>query len=43
MEKTEKGELDILTGFQLLDEDFRILYAMGGKNTVKENVYILTK
>ena len=26
-----------------LDEDFRILYATGGKNTVKENVYILTK
>jgi len=26
-----------------LDEDMRILYAIGGKNTVVENVYILTK
>ena len=26
-----------------LDENFRILYAIGGKNTVKENVYILEK
>jgi hypothetical protein len=26
-----------------LDEDFRILYAIGGKNTIKENVYILEK
>eukprot|EP00584_Thalassiosira_punctigera_P002561 CAMPEP_0172546194 /NCGR_PEP_ID=MMETSP1067-20121228/15990_1 /TAXON_ID=265564 ORGANISM="Thalassiosira punctigera, Strain Tpunct2005C2" /NCGR_SAMPLE_ID=MMETSP1067 /ASSEMBLY_ACC=CAM_ASM_000444 /LENGTH=226 /DNA_ID=CAMNT_0013333087 /DNA_START=28 /DNA_END=708 /DNA_ORIENTATION=- len=26
-----------------LDEDFRILYAVGGKNTEKENIYILAK
>lgn len=26
-----------------LDESFRILYAIGGKNTTKENVYILRK
>lgn len=26
-----------------LDENIRILYAIGGKNTVKENIYILTK
>ena len=26
-----------------LDENFRILYAIGGKNTVKENIYILEK
>lgn len=26
-----------------LDDNFRILYAIGGKNTVKENVYILAK
>jgi hypothetical protein len=26
-----------------LDDDLRILYAVGGKNTVKENIYILTK
>lgn len=26
-----------------LDEDLRILYAAGGKNTVKENIYILAK
>lgn len=26
-----------------LDDDFRILYAIGGKNAVKENIYILSK
>jgi hypothetical protein len=26
-----------------LDEDVRILYAQGGKNTVLENIYILAK
>eukprot|EP00465_Bigelowiella_longifila_P003911 CAMPEP_0185264478 /NCGR_PEP_ID=MMETSP1359-20130426/23207_1 /TAXON_ID=552665 /ORGANISM="Bigelowiella longifila, Strain CCMP242" /LENGTH=276 /DNA_ID=CAMNT_0027853103 /DNA_START=1 /DNA_END=831 /DNA_ORIENTATION=+ len=26
-----------------LDDDFRILYAMGGKNQEQENIYILTK
>lgn len=26
-----------------LDDNFRILYAIGGKNTVKENIYILEK
>ena len=26
-----------------IDENFRILYAQGGKNTVKENIYILAK
>ena len=26
-----------------LDDDFRILYAIGGKNTEKENIYILAK
>ena len=26
-----------------LDDNMRILYAIGGKNTVVENVYILTK
>mmetsp|Transcript_7077 Transcript_7077/g.11659 ORF Transcript_7077/g.11659 Transcript_7077/m.11659 type:complete len:274 (-) Transcript_7077:182-1003(-) len=26
-----------------LDDDFRILYAMGGKNQEKENIYILSK
>jgi hypothetical protein len=26
-----------------LDENFRVLYAMGGKNLAKENIYILTK
>jgi hypothetical protein len=26
-----------------LDENFRILYALGGKNSIKENVYILSK
>lgn len=29
--------------FTYLDEDLRILYAAGGKNTAKENVYILSK
>ena len=26
-----------------IDENFRILYAQGGKNTIKENIYILAK
>jgi PAP_fibrillin len=26
-----------------IDDDLRILYAIGGKNTVKENVYILAR
>ena len=26
-----------------LDDDFRILYAAGGKNVPKENIYILAK
>jgi len=26
-----------------LDESMRILYAQGGKNTVAENIYILSK
>jgi len=29
--------------FTYVDADFRILYAQGGKNTVKENIYILAK
>ena len=29
--------------FTYLDDDLRILYAAGGKNTVKENIYILAK
>ena len=26
-----------------IDDDFRILYAQGGKNADKENIYILKK
>ena len=29
--------------FTYLDDDLRILYAAGGENTVKENIYILAK
>jgi PAP_fibrillin len=42
LQKSLEGSVGIWR-MTYLDDDFRILYAQGGKNTVKENVYILVK
>jgi hypothetical protein len=37
------GNVNGIWRMTYIDQNMRVLYAIGGKNTVKENVYVLIK